>query len=114
MEKELTPFVQDVFEVPQVMALYLNVLGIQTTQKFSPHTGSILIAYSGLRLIWAFVDPFVPRLECGALGNCLKCIKLCGQSTYAVVKELAKPWIHVPLIVGILMTFFCVAILFVA
>lgn len=95
--EEMNPFLNDLFHIPRVIAAYCNIIG------------SILIAYVGVRVALAFFNPFIPRYACiGKAKGCAICIHAitsCGKGSVKATGVLVRPWIHIPLIIGILMIF---------
>jgi hypothetical protein len=90
-DKELYPFIQQIFNIPRLIAYYVRI------------AGAILLAYAGIRLLFALLSPFLPRPDClWCCGvSCAKITKVTSKSVANFFTTLLKPWVHVPLIFGI-------------
>jgi len=92
VESEMTPFIEKVFNIPVLVAYYMIALGAG------------FLAYGIARLAWAAVIPWIPRLNNKGCACCTKCITATTQGFANISKEITKPWIHLPLVLGILLT----------
>jgi hypothetical protein len=101
--QKLAPFVDEVFDITVTIAIYCTIIAV------------LMLIYAALRLVFALLLPFIPRAGCGDCAeNCIRCLTACAKAHMNVAKELVKPWIHVPLIIGLIMTFVSLFFLFVA
>jgi len=99
----MNPFIQQIFSVPLLIAYYCIAVG------------SALITYAALRIGYSMIVPWIPHLECcNCCTGCVKCIKLTSQAFINAGAELAKPWIHIPLLIGLILTVVVALLLFAA
>jgi len=89
--REVSPFIQQVYNVPRTGAYYIEYAAI------------ILLIYAGIRLFIALISPFLPRPDfdwcCGI--SCGKVISVSSEGVQGFFRMLSKPWVHVPLTFGI-------------
>jgi len=102
VEETMSPFVYKVFNVPLLIAYYLISVG------------TVLIAYSAVRIGIALVLPWFPRLSCTGLEKVAKCLTLTSLAIKKTWKKFKKPYIHIPFIIGLVMTVVVSVLLFTA
>jgi len=91
----MTPFVQEFFDVFRTIAYYLIVVG------------ALLAVYVVIRVLYAFLYAFLPSpiliKKHSKKAKCLKCATMTAKAFGKLIYQVLKPWVHVPLIIGILM-----------
>jgi len=102
VEQAMEPFIDKVFDVPGLIAWYLEAIGIT------------LLAYSGSRILLALFIPWFPMLNCTGIEKVAKCFSLTTKAITNVTIKLQKPWIHLPLIIGLVLTLVISLLLFAA
>jgi len=93
IQAELTPFVEKIFDFPRTIADYCNIIG------------AVLVAYAAFRLLFALIQPFVPlskSVDGTPADYCLRFGKACVLGWSHFFSKLTRPWINLPLLIGII------------